>query len=428
MIAKKFRVCIHKKNVRGENKRMDIKTLALQLHRKHRGKIALKSKVSVDNQHDLSIYYTPGVAEPCREIAKDKSLVYEYTSKSNWVAVVTNGTAVLGLGDIGVHASLPVMEGKAILFKQFGGVDAFPICIASKDVDEIVKTVKLIETSFGGINLEDIGAPACFEIEERLIESLDIPVFHDDQHGTAVVALAALINSLKIVGKRISEVKIVINGAGAAGIATAKLLLKYGAKNIVVCDKHGAIYEGREEDMNKYKEEIAKITNREGINGSLKKAIEGADVFIGLSVANVLSEDDVKKMSSNAIVMAMANPIPEIMPDIAKKAGARIVCTGRSDFNNQVNNVLAFPGIFRGALDVMATRITDEMKIAAAEAIAKIAEEELSEDYVIPKPFNKRVAFEVALAVAKKAMEQKVARLYLNDDELTSRILSMLSM
>ncbi len=413
---------------RGENKRMDIKTLALQLHRKHRGKIALKSKVSVDNQHDLSIYYTPGVAEPCREIAKDKSLVYEYTSKSNWVAVVTNGTAVLGLGDIGVHASLPVMEGKAILFKQFGGVDAFPICIASKDVDEIVKTVKLIETSFGGINLEDIGAPACFEIEERLIESLDIPVFHDDQHGTAVVALAALINSLKIVGKRISEVKMVINGAGAAGIATAKLLLKYGAKNIVVCDKHGAIYEGREEDMNKYKEEIAKITNREGINGSLKKAIEGADVFIGLSVANVLGEDDVKKMSSNAIVMAMANPIPEIMPDIAKKAGARIVCTGRSDFNNQVNNVLAFPGIFRGALDVMATRITDEMKIAAAEAIAKIAEEELSEDYVIPKPFNKRVAFEVALAVAKKAMEQKVARLYLNDDELTSRILSMLSM
>lgn len=428
MIAKKFRVYIHKKNVRGENKRMDIKTLALQLHRKHRGKIALKSKVSVDNQHDLSIYYTPGVAEPCREIAKDKSLVYEYTSKSNWVAVVTNGTAVLGLGDIGVHASLPVMEGKAILFKQFGGVDAFPICIASKDVDEIVKTVKLIETSFGGINLEDIGAPACFEIEERLIESLDIPVFHDDQHGTAVVALAALINSLKIVGKRISEVKMVINGAGAAGIATAKLLLKYGAKNIVVCDKHGAIYEGREEDMNKYKEEIAKITNREGINGSLKKAIEGADVFIGLSVANVLGEDDVKKMSSNAIVMAMANPIPEIMPDIAKKAGARIVCTGRSDFNNQVNNVLAFPGIFRGALDVMATRITDEMKIAAAEAIAKIAEEELSEDYVIPKPFNKRVAFEVALAVAKKAMEQKIARLYLNDDELTSRILSMLSM
>jgi len=407
---------------------MDVKTLALQLHRQHRGKIALKSKVSVDNQHDLSIYYTPGVAEPCREIAKNKSLVYEYTSKSNWVAVVTNGTAVLGLGDIGVDASLPVMEGKAILFKQFGGVDAFPICIASKDVDEIVKTVKLIETSFGGINLEDIGAPACFEIEERLIESLDIPVFHDDQHGTAVVALAALINSLKIVGKRISEVKIVINGAGAAGIATAKLLLKYGAKNIVVCDKHGTIYEGREEDMNKYKEEIAKITNKEGIKGSLHRAIEGADVFIGLSVANVLNEDDIKKMSNDAIVMAMANPIPEIMPDIAKRAGARIVCTGRSDFNNQVNNVLAFPGIFRGALDVMATRITDEMKIAAAEAIAKVAEEELSEDYVIPKPFDKKVAFEVALAVAKKAMEQKVARLYLNDDELTSRILSMLSM
>lgn len=407
---------------------MDIKMLALQLHSKHRGKIALKSKVSVDNQHDLSIYYTPGVAEPCREIAKDKSLVYEYTSKSNWVAVVTNGTAVLGLGDIGVDASLPVMEGKAILFKQFGGVDAFPICIDSKDVDEIVKTVKLIETSFGGINLEDIGAPACFEIEEKLIESLDIPVFHDDQHGTAVVALAALINSLKIVGKRISDIKIVINGAGAAGIATAKLLLKYGARNIVICDKCGAIYEGREEDMNKYKEEIARITNREGIKGSLHRAIEGADVFIGLSVANVLNEDDIKKMSNDAIVMAMANPIPEIMPDIAKRAGARIVCTGRSDFNNQVNNVLAFPGIFRGALDVMATRITDEMKIAAAEAIAKVAEEELSEDYVIPKPFDKKVVFEVALAVAKKAMEQKVARLYLNDDELTSRILSMLSM
>ena len=407
---------------------MDVKTLALQLHRQHRGKIALKSKVSVDNQHDLSIYYTPGVAEPCREIAKDRSLVYEYTSKSNWVAVVTNGTAVLGLGDIGVDASLPVMEGKAILFKQFGGVDAFPICIASKDIDEIVKTVKLIETSFGGINLEDIGAPACFEIEERLIENLDIPVFHDDQHGTAVVVLAALINSLKIVGKKISEVKIVINGAGAAGIATAKLLLKYGAKNIIVCDKCGTIYEGREEDTNKYKEEIAKITNKEGIKGSLHRAIEGADVFIGLSVANVLDEDDVRKMSSNAIIMAMANPVPEIMPDVAKRAGAKIVCTGRSDFNNQVNNVLAFPGIFRGALDVMATRITDEMKIAAAEAIAKIAEEELSEDYIIPKPFDKKVAFEVALAVAKKAMEQKVARLYLNDDELTSRILSMLSM
>ncbi|ACM60163.1 malate dehydrogenase (oxaloacetate-decarboxylating) [Caldicellulosiruptor bescii] len=406
---------------------MDVKTLALQLHRQHRGKIALKSKVSVDNQHDLSIYYTPGVAEPCREIVKNKFLVYEYTSKSNWVAVVTNGTAVLGLGDIGVHASLPVMEGKAILFKQFGGVDAFPICIDSKDVEEIVKTVKLIETSFGGINLEDIAAPACFEIEQKLIESLDIPVFHDDQHGTAVVALAALINSLKIVRKRISDVKIVINGAGAAGIATAKLLLKYGARNIVICDKCGAIYEGREKDMNKYKEEIARITNKEGIKGSLHRAIEGADVFIGLSVANVLNEDDIKKMSNDAIVMAMANPIPEIMPDIAKKAGARIVCTGRSDFNNQVNNVLAFPGIFRGALDVMATRITDEMKIAAAEAIAKVAEEELSEDYVIPKPFDKKVAFEVALAVAKKAVEQKVARLDLNDEELRTRILSMLN-
>ncbi|ABP67644.1 Malate dehydrogenase (oxaloacetate-decarboxylating) [Caldicellulosiruptor saccharolyticus DSM 8903] len=407
---------------------MEIVSLALKLHKQHRGKIALKSKVQINDANDLSIYYTPGVAEPCKEIAKDRELVYEYTSKSNWVAVVTNGTAVLGLGDIGAYAGLPVMEGKAILFKEFGGVDAFPICINSKDVEEIVKVIKLIEPSFGGINLEDIGAPACFEIEERLMEELDIPVFHDDQHGTAVVVLAALINSLKLVNKKISDVKIVINGAGAAGIAVSKLLIKYGAQNVIICDRFGSIYDGRKEDMNKYKQQIAKITNKEHLKGSVHDVIKGADVFIGLSVANVLDEKDIRNMAKDAIVMAMANPIPEIMPDIAKKAGARIVCTGRSDFNNQVNNVLAFPGIFRGTLDVRARKITDEMKIAAAEAIAKVAQESLSEDYVIPKAFDKRTSFEVALAVARKAIEQSIARVYLSEEELQRRISHMLNM
>lgn len=407
---------------------MEIASLALKLHKQHRGKIALKSKVPINDANDLSIYYTPGVAEPCKEIAKDRELVYEYTSKSNWVAVVTNGTAVLGLGDIGAYAGLPVMEGKAILFKEFGGVDAFPICINSNDVEEIVKIIKLIEPSFGGINLEDIGAPSCFEIEERLIKELDIPVFHDDQHGTAVVVLAALINSLKLVNKKISDVKIVINGAGAAGIAVSKLLIKYGVQNVVICDRLGAIYDGREEDMNKYKQQIAKITNKELLKGSVHDVIKGADVFIGLSVANVLDEKDIKNMEKDAIVMAMANPIPEIMPDRAKKAGARIVCTGRSDFSNQVNNVLAFPGIFRGALDVRARMITDEMKIAAAEAIAKIVQENLSEDYVIPNAFDKRVSFEVAWAVARKAIEQGVARLVLSEEKLRSKISLMLNM
>ena len=407
---------------------MEIASLALKLHKEHKGKIALKSKVLINDANDLSIYYTPGVAEPCKEIAKDRELVYEYTSKSNWVAVVTNGTAVLGLGDIGAYAGLPVMEGKAILFKEFGGVDAFPICINSNDVEEIVKVIKLIEPSFGGINLEDIGAPSCFEIEEKLIEELDIPVFHDDQHGTAVVVLAALINSLKLVNKKISDVKIVINGAGAAGIAVSKLLIKYGVQNVVICDRLGAIYDGREEDMNKYKQQIAKITNKELLKGSVHDVIKGADVFIGLSVANVLDEKDIKNMEKDAIVMAMANPIPEIMPDRAKKAGARIVCTGRSDFSNQVNNVLAFPGIFRGALDVRARMITDEMKIAAAEAIAKIVQENLSEDYVIPNAFDKRVSFEVAWAVARKAIEQGVARLVLSEEKLRSKISLMLNM
>ncbi|WAM32622.1 NAD(P)-dependent malic enzyme [Caldicellulosiruptor naganoensis] len=407
---------------------MEIASLALKLHKEHRGKIALKSKVPISDANDLSIYYTPGVAEPCKEIAKDRELVYEYTSKSNWVAVVTNGTAVLGLGDIGTYAGLPVMEGKAVLFKEFGGVDAFPICINSKDVEEIVKVTKLIQPSFGGINLEDIAAPSCFEIEERLINELEIPVFHDDQHGTAVVALAALINSLKLVNKKISDVKIVINGAGAAGIAVAQLLIKYGAKNIIICDKYGAIYESREEGMNKYKQQIAKITNRNHLKGSIHDVIKSADVFIGLSVANVLDEEDVKNMAKDAIVMAMANPIPEIMPDKARKAGARVVCTGRSDFNNQVNNVLAFPGIFRGALDVRARKITDEMKIAAAEAIAKIAEENLSEDYVIPNALDKRVPYEVALAVARKAIDQGIARVNLTEEALQREISLMLNM
>ncbi|WAM34793.1 NAD(P)-dependent malic enzyme [Caldicellulosiruptor morganii] len=406
---------------------MEIGSLALKLHREHRGKIALKSKVPINDAKDLSIYYTPGVAEPCKEIAKNEELVYEYTAKSNWVAVVTNGTAVLGLGDIGAHASLPVMEGKAVLFKEFGGVDAFPICINSKDVEEIVRVIKLIQPSFGGINLEDIAAPFCFEIEERLIDELEIPVFHDDQHGTAVVALAALINSLKLVNKKISDVRIVINGAGAAGIAVAQLLIKYGAKDIIICDKCGAIYEGREEDMNKYKQQIAKVTNKNHLKGSIHDVIKGADVFIGLSVANVLDEEDVKNMAKDAIVMAMANPVPEIMPGKAKRAGAKIICTGRSDFSNQVNNVLAFPGIFRGALDVRARKITDEMKVAAAEAIARIAEEDLNEDYVIPKALNKRVSFEVALAVAEKAIEQGIARINLSKQELQRKILLALN-
>lgn len=406
---------------------MEIAELALKLHKQHKGKIELKSKVKINNANDLSIYYTPGVAEPCKEIAKDKELVYEYTSRSNWVAVVTNGTAVLGLGDIGPYAGLPVMEGKAILFKEFGGVDAFPICINSKDVEEVIKVIKLIEPSFGGINLEDIGAPACFEIEERLIDELDIPVFHDDQHGTAIVVLAALINSLKLVNKKISDVKIVVNGAGAAGIAVSKLLIKYGAQNVIICDRFGSIYEGREEYMNGYKQQIAKMTNKECLKGSIHEVIKGADVFVGLSVGNVLNEEDIKNMAKDSIVMAMANPVPEIMPDIAKKAGAKIVCTGRSDFDNQVNNVLAFPGIFRGALDVRARKITDEMKIAAAEAIAKVAQENLCEDYVIPKAFDKRVSFEVALAVAKTAIEQNVARVYLNEEELRKKIAYMLN-
>ncbi|MDO6355657.1 malic enzyme-like NAD(P)-binding protein [Caloramator sp. CAR-1] len=389
---------------------MDFKQKALKFHKDNEGKIALHSKVKVKTKEDLTLAYTPGVAEPCIAIKDDPYKIYDYTSKGNWVAVVTNGTAVLGLGDIGAGAGLPVMEGKAILFKTFAGVDAFPICIDTKDINKIVETVKLIETGFGGINLEDIKAPECFEVEEKLKEVCSIPVFHDDQHGTAVVTLAALINALKLVDKKFKDIKIVVNGAGAAGTAITKLLLSVGVKNIIVCDRKGAIYRGMEY-VDWAKEKLAQITNPENIKGSLADVIKGADVFIGVSAPGVLTYDMVKTMNKDAIVFAMANPIPEIFPDEAKKGGARIVGTGRSDYPNQINNVLAFPGIFRGVLDVRAKEINDEMKIAAAKAIAEIVtDEELREDYILPKAFDLRIAPKVAANVAKVAIETGVAR------------------
>ncbi len=384
---------------------------ALKMHEEGRGKIEVISTVKVDNKEQLSLAYTPGVAEPCKEIERDISLAYKYTRKWNLVAVVSDGTAVLGLGDIGGLAGMPVMEGKAVLFKEFGGVDAFPIILDTKDVDEIVETVAHIALTFGGINLEDISAPRCFEIEKKLIERLDIPVFHDDQHGTAVVTLAALINALKIVGKEIQDIKVAINGTGAAGVACAKLLLSCGAKDIIMCDRTGTIYEGREK-LNSSKEEIAIMTNPRNIKGSLTDAIKGADVFIGVSAPGVVSCEMVESMNKDAIVFAMSNPTPEIFPEDAKKGGAAVVGTGRSDFANQINNVLAFPGIFRGALDVRASSINEEMKIAAARAIAKIAESDgLSAEFIIPPAFDKRVAIAVAEAVKKAAKETGVARI-----------------
>ncbi len=383
---------------------------SLQLHEENIGKIEIKSKVAVNDKDSLSTAYTPGVAEPCKKIHDNKDDVYKYTSKGNLVAVVTDGTAVLGLGDIGPEAGMPVMEGKAILFKTFGNVDAFPICIDSKDVDEIVKTVKLIAPTFGGVNLEDISAPRCFEIEKRLKEELDIPVFHDDQHGTAVVVLAGIINALKVVGKELKEIKAVINGSGAAGIAITKLLMSVGLKTVVLCDREGAIYEGRGK-LNPAKEEIAKVTNLDREKGSLADVIKGADVFIGVSAPNTVTKDMVKSMAKDSIIFAMANPTPEIFPWDAKEAGCKVVGTGRSDYPNQVNNVLAFPGIFRGALDARASDINEAMKIAAAYAIAQIiAEDELNEDYVIPGAFDSRVAENVSKAVAKAARETGVAR------------------
>lgn len=399
------------KHVRKGNSCMAIQQEALELHRQWKGKIEVVSRVSIKDKKDLSLAYTPGVAQPCLAIQKDVNLSYEYTRRWNLVAVVTDGSAVLGLGDIGPEAGMPVMEGKCVLFKLFADVDAFPICIRSKDVDEIVNTIKLISGSFGGINLEDISAPRCFEIERRLKTECDIPVFHDDQHGTAVVTLAALINALKIVGKDMKDISVVVNGAGAAGIAVTRLLMAVGLKNVILCDRMGAIYEGRE-GLNAEKAEMAKHTNPERKRGSLKDVIAGADVFIGLSAAGMLTKEMVKSMARDPIVFAMANPVPEIMPDEAKEAGARVVGTGRSDFTNQINNVLAFPGIFRGALDVRARDINDEMKIAAAYAIASlVSDDELNEEYIIPAPFDKRVGQTVAQAVAQAARQSGVARI-----------------
>ena len=383
---------------------------SLKLHEKHQGKIEIVSKVKVENRTDLSLAYTPGVAEPCKKIHENEENVYKYTSKGNIVAVVTDGTAVLGLGDIGPKAGLPVMEGKSILFKEFANVDAFPICIDSKNVDEIVRTVKLISPGLGGINLEDIGAPRCFEVEERLKKELDIPVFHDDQHGTAIVVLAGIINALKVVNKKIENVKVVINGAGAAGTAISKLLLASGVKNLIACDKVGILYRGMEK-IDDAKTELAQITNPENIKGSLSDALKGADIFIGVSAPGIVTKEMVSSMNSDSILFAMANPVPEIMPEEAKEAGARVIGTGRSDYPNQVNNVLAFPGIFRGALDVRAKEINEEMKLAAAYAIADyVKAEELNENNVIPSALDKNVASKVAEAIANAARKTGVAR------------------
>jgi malate dehydrogenase (oxaloacetate-decarboxylating) len=399
---------------------------ALKLHYDNKGKIEIFSKVAVTDRESLSLAYTPGVAEPCKEIHANPETIYDYTAKGNMVAVVSDGTAVLGLGNIGGRAALPVMEGKSILFKCFAGVDAFPICLNTTDIDKIVDIVSQIEPSFGGINLEDIAAPACFEIEKRLKEKLSIPVFHDDQHGTAIIVLAALINALKITGKKFSELTIVINGAGAAGIAIAKILLNMGIKDLILCDKKGIIFRGRKEGMNWAKEEIAQLTNKENKKGLLTDALYGADIFIGVSAANILSDKMVKSMNDDPIIFAMANPVPEIDPDTAKKAGARIVGTGRSDYPNQINNVLAFPGVLRGALDVRATDINEKMKVAAAYALSEIIpDEELNEDYIIPKPFDPRVAPSVAKAVAKAAIESGVARIKVSPEEIASRTVEL---
>lgn len=405
---------------------MGLREDALKLHYDNKGKIEIFSKVAVTDRESLSLAYTPGVAEPCKEIHANPETIYYYTAKGNMVAVVSDGTAVLGLGNIGGRAALPVMEGKSILFKCFAVVDAFPICLNTTDIDKIVDIVSQIEPSFGGINLEDIAAPACFEIEKRLKEKLSIPVFHDDQHGTAIIVLAALINALKITGKKFSELTIVINGAGAAGIAIAKILLNMGIKDLILCDKKGIIFKGRKEGMNWAKEEIAQLTNKENKKGLLTDALYGADIFIGVSAANILSDKMVKSMNDDPIIFAMANPVPEIDPDTAKKAGARIVGTGRSDYPNQINNVLAFPGVLRGALDVRATDINEKMKVAAAYALSEIIpDEELNEDYIIPKPFDPRVAPSVAKAVAKAAIESGVARIKVSPEEIASRTVEL---
>ena len=390
---------------------MDYAKEALRLHAEWKGKLDVNPKMEINTKDDLSLAYTPGVAAPCLEIEKDINKSYELTGRGNLVAVVTDGTAVLGLGDIGPEAGMPVMEGKCVLFKEFGGVNAVPLCIKSKDVDEIVHTVALLSGSFGGITLEDIAAPRCFEIEAKLKELCDIPVFHDDQHGTAIVTAAALLNAVKLTGKNMGDLRIVINGAGSAGIAIARLLLKMNFGDVILCDSKGSVYKGRE-GMNAGKKEIAELTNKGLLKGSLADAMKGSDIFIGVSAPDVVSEAMVASMNEKSIVLPMANPVPEIMPDKAKHAGAFVVGTGRSDFANQINNVLAFPGIFRGALDVHASDINEEMKVAAAYAIASLVrDEELSVDYIIPSALNKEVGAVVAEAVAQAARESGVARI-----------------
>nr|WP_275432142.1 malic enzyme-like NAD(P)-binding protein [Staphylococcus sp. ACRSN] len=396
------------------------------MHRENQGKLEVAPKVKVTNKEELSLAYSPGVAEPCKEIHEDPRKVFEYTMKGNTVAVVTDGTAVLGLGNIGAEASIPVMEGKAVLFKSFSGIDGVPIALNTTNTDEIVNTVKLLEPNYGGINLEDISAPRCFEIEERLKKETKIPVFHDDQHGTAIVTVAGMINALRVVDKDLSDIKVVLNGAGAAGIAIVKLLYSYGVRDMIMCDSKGAIYEDREYGMNDTKAYVAKWTNRDKKEGSLEDIIQEADVFIGVSVADLLTKEMVESMADDPIIFAMANPNPEIKPDIAKEAGAKVIGTGRSDYPNQINNVLAFPGIFRGALDVEATHINEEMKQAAVEAIANLIEpDELNADYCIPGPFDKRVAPSVAREVAKAAMESGVARVDVDPESIYNKTMKL---
>lgn len=405
---------------------MSLRDDALEMHRENQGKLEITPNVKVTNKQQLSLAYSPGVAEPCKEIHEDPRKVYEYTIKGNTVAVVTDGTAVLGLGNIGAEASIPVMEGKAALFKSFAGINGVPIALDTTDTQEIIKTVKLIQPNYGGINLEDISAPRCFEIEETLKKETNIPIFHDDQHGTAIVTMAGLINALKIVNKELTDIKVVLNGAGAAGIAIVKLLHAYGVNNMIMCDSKGAIYSGRNLGMNDTKTYVAKWTNKDKVEGSLEEVIKDADVFIGVSVADILTQNMVKTMADDPIIFAMANPNPEINPNEAKQAGAKVVGTGRSDFPNQINNVLAFPGIFRGALDVEATHINEHMKKAAVEAIVHLIDEnELHPDYCIPGPFDKRVAPSVAKNVAKAAMESGVARIKIDTQETFDKTMKL---
>lgn len=405
---------------------MSLRDDALEMHRENQGKLEITPNVKVTNKQQLSLAYSPGVAEPCKEIHEDSRKVYEYTIKGNTVAVVTDGTAVLGLGNIGAEASIPVMEGKSALFKSFAGINGVPIALDTTDTQEIIKTVKLIAPNYGGINLEDISAPRCFEIEETLKKETNIPIFHDDQHGTAIVTMAGLINALKIVDKELTNIKVVLNGSGAAGIAIVKLLHAYGVNNMIMCDSKGAIYSGRNFGMNDTKTYVAKWTNKDKVEGSLEEVIKDADVFLGVSVADILTQDMVKTMADDPIIFAMANPNPEINPNEAKQAGAKVVGTGRSDFPNQINNVLAFPGLFRGALDVEATHINEDMKKAAVEAIVHLIDEnELHPDYCIPGPFDKRVAPSVAKNVAKAAMESGVARIKIDTQEIFDKTMKL---